>query len=80
MQLCPVEENCNEKKNSNNKSSAHLKGWSTKKKDQEWSESNQANRNPDVDNDGWFEPNFTFFLKSLRRLNTVSLIQFLYSL
>ena len=48
--------------------------------DQEWSESNQANKNPDVDNiDGWFEPNFTCFLKCLRWLNTVSLIQFLCS-
>ena len=31
VQLCPVEENCHEK-NSNNKSSANLKGWSTKKR------------------------------------------------
>ena len=36
------------------------------KKDQEWSESNQANKNPDVDNDGWFEPNFTFFSEILK--------------
>ena len=49
------------------------------KKDQERSESNQGNKNPDLNNDGWFDQNITFFLKCLRWLKTVSLIQFLYS-
>ena len=54
------------KKNSNNKSSANLKGWNTKKGVKNGQSQIRWTGIQDVDNDSWFEPNFTFFSEMLK--------------